>query len=81
MDLPAITEAVWEIKQTLARIENDVTWIKERACDQKSEISALCQRVNDLEDWQNKAKGALILLEIAMAGIGFTLILKMLGVV
>lgn len=81
MDLPAITEAIMEIKQTLARIENDVTWIKEKACDQKSEITTLCRRVEDLEDWQNKAKGALVLLEIAMAGIGFTLILKMLGVV
>lgn len=81
MDMPAITEVIMEIKQTLARIENDVTWIKERACDQKSEITNLCQRVDDLEDWQNKAKGALILLEIAMAGLGFTLILKMFGVV
>ncbi len=81
MDMPAITEVIMEIKQTLARIENDVTWIKERACDQKSEITNLCQRVDDLEDWQNKAKGTLILLEIAMAGLGFTLILKMFGVV
>ena len=81
MDMPAITEVIMEIKQTLARIENDVTWIKERACDQKSEITNLCQRVDDLEDWQNKAKGALILLEIAMAGLGFTLILKMFGVI
>ena len=56
MDLPAITEAIMEIKQTLARIENDVTWIKERACDQKSEISALCQRVTTLKTGRTRPK-------------------------
>lgn len=81
MDLPQITEAVMEIQKTLATIETDVKWIKEKACDQKSEILTLCQRVDDLETWQNQAKGALIFLEIAMGGLGFTLILKIFGVI
>lgn len=70
-----------EIQRSLAKIETDVKWIKEKAGDQKVDILALCQRVDDLEVWQNKASGALIILEIAMAGLGFTMILKFLGVI
>ena len=70
-----------EIQKSLARIETDVSWIKENATSQEEDTKNLCTRVDDLETWQNKANGALIVLEILMAGLGFTLILKIFEVI
>jgi len=79
--MPQITEAIMEIQKSLARIETDVSWIKENATSQEEDTKNLCTRVDDLETWQNKANGALIVLEILMAGLGFTLILKIFEVI
>jgi hypothetical protein len=65
----------------LAKIETDVSWIKKNATTQKEDTQNLCVRVDDLETWQNKANGALTVLEILMAGLGFTLILKIFEVI
>ena len=81
MDMPQITEAIMEIQKSLARIETDVSWIKENATSQEEDTKNLCTRVDDLETWQNKANGALLVLEILMAGLGFTLILKIFEVI
>lgn len=70
-----------EIQKSLAKIETDVSWIKKNATTQKEDTDNLCERVDDLEDWQNKANGALTVLEIIMAGIGFTLLLKIFEVI
>lgn len=79
--MPQITEAIMEIQKSLARIETDVSWIKENATSQEEDTKNLCTRVDDLETWQNKANGALLVLEILMAGLGFTLILKIFEVI
>jgi len=79
--MPQITEAIMEIQQSLAKIETDVSWIKKNATTQHEDTKNLCTRVDDLETWQNKANGALLVLEILMAGLGFTLILQLFGVI
>jgi hypothetical protein len=79
--MPQITEAIMEIQKSLAKIETDVSWIKKNATTQKEDTQNLCVRVDDLETWQNKANGALTVLEILMAGLGFTLILKIFEVI
>jgi len=76
-----MTAAIMEIQRSLAKIETDVSWIKKNAITQKGDTDNLCKRVDNLEVWQNKANGALIVLEIFMAGLGFTLILKIFEVI
>jgi len=70
-----------EIQRSLAKIETDVSWIKKNATTQKEDTQNLCVRVDDLETWQNKASGALTILEILMAGLGFTVLLKVFEVI
>jgi hypothetical protein len=79
--MPQITEAIMEIQRSLAKIETDVSWIKKNATTQKEDTQNLCVRVDDLETWQNKASGALTILEILMAGLGFTVLLKIFEVI
>jgi hypothetical protein len=79
--MPQITEAIMEIQKSLAKIETDVSWIKKNATTQKEDTQNLCVRVDDLETWQNKASGALTILEILMAGLGFTVLLKVFEVI
>jgi hypothetical protein len=79
--MPQITEAIMEIQRSLAKIETDVSWIKKNATTQKEDTQNLCVRVDDLETWQNKASGALTILEILMAGLGFTVLLKVFEVI
>lgn len=69
MDGSQVTQAIMDIQQDLATIKNDLQWIKKNSTAENMAIKEICNRVEKVESWQDKASGAILLAEI-LGGLG-----------
>ena len=79
MDGSQVTNAIMEIQRDLAAIKNDLQWIKKNSTSENVAIKELCNKIELVEAWQDKASGAIMLAELlgGMGAVGlFITILK-----
>lgn len=69
MDGSQVTNAIMEIQRDLAAIKNDLQWIKKNSTSENVAIKELCNKVELVEAWQDKASGAIMLAEL-LGGMG-----------
>jgi hypothetical protein len=69
MDGSQVTNAIMEIQQDLATIKNDLQWIKKNSTNENAAIKELCNKIELVEAWQDKASGAIMLAEL-LGGMG-----------
>ncbi len=69
MDGSQVTNAIMEIQRDLAAIKNDLQWIKKNSTSENAAIKELCNKIELVEAWQDKASGAIMLAEL-LGGMG-----------
>jgi hypothetical protein len=69
MDGSQVTNAIMEIQRDLAAIKNDLQWIKKNSTSENVAIKELCNKIELVEAWQDKASGAIMLAEL-LGGMG-----------